>query len=104
MNMAQNNFHSANSSVDITQALDNLDMEEISDRDIVAQLTKINQQLTTTNTNLSAQLKTVLATNAALVANSTLHQPTTLHPPRPPWLLLPQHLEDDGHHLIGRHV
>ena len=54
MNTAQNNFHSANSAVDITQALDNLAMAEISDCDIVAQLTKINQQLTTTNTNLSA--------------------------------------------------
>ena len=61
-------FHSANSAVDITQALDNLAMAAISDRDIVAQLTKINQQLTTTNTNLNVQLQTVLATNAALVA------------------------------------
>ena len=43
-------------------------MAAISDRDIVTQLTKINQQLTTTNTNLSAQLQTVLATNAALVS------------------------------------
>ena len=65
--MAQNNFHSANSTVDITQALDNLAMAAISDRDIVVQLTKINQQLTTTNNNLSEQLQTVLETNAALV-------------------------------------
>ena len=68
MNTAHNNFHSANSAVDITQALDNLAMAAISDRDIVAQLTKINQQLTTTNNNLSEQLQTVLATHAALVA------------------------------------
>ena len=54
VNSAQNNFHSANSAVDITQALDNLAMAEISDRDIVIQLTKINQQLTITNTNFSA--------------------------------------------------
>ena len=87
MNTAQNNFHSANSSVDITQALDNLAMTEISDRDIVAQLTKINQQLTTTNTNLSAQLQTFLATNAVLVAKinaaptaSTTSTPATMDP------------------------
>ena len=67
MNTAQNNFHSANSAVDITQALDNLAMAEISDRDIVAQLTKINQKLTTTNNNLSEQLQTVLSTKAALL-------------------------------------
>ena len=68
MNTAQKNFHSANSAVDITQALDNLAMAAISDCYIVAQLTKINQQLTTTNKILSEQLQTVLATNAALVA------------------------------------
>ena len=49
VNTAQNNFHSANSAVDITQALDNLAMAAISDRDIVAQLAKINKQLITTN-------------------------------------------------------
>ena len=50
---AQNNFHSTNSGVDITQALDNLATAEISDRDIVAQLIKIILQLTTTNKHLS---------------------------------------------------
>ena len=65
---AQNNFHSAKYSVDITQTLDTLAMAAISDRDIFAQLTKINQQLTTNNKNLSEQLRTVLATNSALVA------------------------------------
>ena len=68
MNTAQNNFHSANYAVDITKALDNLARAAIYDRKIFAQLTKINQQLTTTNTNLSEQLQTVLATNTALVA------------------------------------
>ena len=68
VNTAQNNFHSANSAVDITLALENLAMAAISDRDIAAQLTKINQQLTTTTNNLSEQLHTVLATNTALVA------------------------------------
>ena len=68
MNTAQNNFHSAKSAVNITQDLDNLAMAAISDRNIVAQLTKINQQLTATNNNLSEQLQTVLAKNAALVA------------------------------------
>ena len=52
----------------ITQALDNLAMAAISDCDVVAQLTNINQQLTTTNNNLSEQLQTVLAKNAELVA------------------------------------
>ena len=56
MNTAQNKFHSANSAPDITQALDNLAMAAISNRDIVAQLTKITQQLTTTNNNLSEKL------------------------------------------------
>ena len=53
VNTSQNNFHRANYAVDITQTLDNLAMAAISDRDIVAQLTKINQQLITTNNNLS---------------------------------------------------
>ena len=51
MNTALNNFHSANSAVDITQDLENLAIVSISDRDIVAQLANINQQLTTTNKN-----------------------------------------------------
>ena len=49
VNKAQNSFHSANSAVDITQDLENLAIVSISDRDIVAQLANINQQLTTTN-------------------------------------------------------
>ena len=53
VNTARSNFHSAKSALDITQALDNLAMAEISNRDIVAQLTKINEQLTTNNKNLS---------------------------------------------------
>ena len=80
VNTAQNSFHSANSAVNITQALDNLAMAAIYDRNIVAQLTKINQQLTTTNTNF-------LATNAALVAKlnaaptaNTKTGPTTMAP------------------------
>ena len=97
MNTAQNNFHSANSAVDITQDLDNLAMATIADRDIVAQLTKINQQLTTTNKNLSEQLQTVLVTNAALVAklnaaptSNTATGPETMAPSattsgRRPW-------------------
>ena len=63
-----NNIHSANAAIDITQALDNLALAAISDRDIVNQLTKANQQLTETNTKLSIQLETALATNASLVA------------------------------------
>ena len=62
-------------------------MAAISDRDIVTQLTKINQQLTTSNTNLSAQLQTVLATNTSLVAKlnaaptaSTTATPSTMYP------------------------
>ena len=87
VNTAQNNFHSANSAVDITQALENLAMAEISDRDIVNQLTNINQQLATTNANFCAQLQTFLATNAALVAKlnaattaSTIATPSTMDP------------------------
>ena len=68
VNTSHNNFHSPTSAINITQALDNLSMAAISDRDILTQLTKINQQLTTTNNNLSERLQTVLATNAALVA------------------------------------
>ena len=81
-NTPQNNVHSANSAVDITQALDNLAMAAISDRDIFSQLTKINQQLTIINTNLSAQLHTVLVTNATLVAkiNAATTASTTATP------------------------
>ena len=63
-------------------ALGNLAMAAITDRDIVAQLTKINQQLTTTNTNLSAQLQTVVATNAVLVAKLNA-APTASHTATP---------------------
>ena len=68
VNTAQNNFHSAYSAIDITQAMDNLAMAAILDRGIVAQLTKINQKLNTNSKILSEQLQTVLAKNAALVA------------------------------------
>ena len=97
MNTAQNNFHSANSAVNITLALDNLAMAAILDRDIVAQLTNINKQLTTTNKILSEQLQTALATNAALLAKlnaeptaNTATGPATMAPSaaasgRQPW-------------------
>lgn len=61
-------------------------MAAITNRDIVAQLTAINQQLTTTNTNTSAQLQTALATNVNLVAkihgttNTTIVPATTITP------------------------
>ena len=103
MNTKKNNFHCANSAVNITQALDNLARAAISDRDIVTQLTKINEQLTTTNTNLSAQLQTDLETNTALVAKLNAAPTASNTATRPPWLLLPQYLEDDSHHSIGRH-
>ena len=57
-------------------------MAAITDRDIVVQLTKINQQLNTTNTNLSAQLQTVLEANAALAAKLNA-APTASHAATP---------------------
>jgi hypothetical protein len=49
VNTSHNNFHGANSVMDLSTALDNLAMAATTDRDIVALLTKNNQQLTETN-------------------------------------------------------
>jgi hypothetical protein len=67
VNTSQSNFHGANAAIDISNALDNLALAATTDRDIVAQLTKTNQQLTTTNTLLTEQLSKSIATIAQLV-------------------------------------
>ena len=71
----------------MTQDLDNLAMAAISDCDIVAQLTNINQQLTATNNHFSEQLQTALATKVALLAklnadptSNTATSPATMAP------------------------
>ena len=60
VNHTNNNFHSTNATVDIGQALDNLALAATADRDIVAQLTESNLQLTTTNKLLTEQLQAAL--------------------------------------------
>ena len=90
VNNNQANFHSANSVVNISTALDNLAMAATNDRDIVAQLTQTNQQLTATNKLLTEQLKTAMETNNNLtkkLGQSTSPTPPTNNrrPPRTPF-------------------
>lgn len=67
LNVNQSQFHSANNTIDITHALDNLAMAATTDRDIVAQLTATNHALTNANKTLTEQLKQALTTNSELV-------------------------------------
>jgi hypothetical protein len=62
-----NNFHGANAAIDLTTALDHLALAATTNREIVAQLTHANDQLTTTNKVLTEQLQKLLVTNASLV-------------------------------------
>jgi hypothetical protein len=66
VNTSQSNFHGANAATDISNALDNLALAATTDREIVAQLTHANQQLTTTNALLTEQLSKSIATIAQL--------------------------------------
>ena len=75
VNISQNNFHGANAAYDITDALENLAFAATTDRDIVAQLTASNQQLTTAIKTLTDQLQQVLNTNAKLVHKLNLTPP-----------------------------
>ena len=84
VNTNQSNFHGANAAVDISMALDNLALAASNDHDIVMQLTRSNEQLTTTNKMLTEQLQQALTTNATLVKN------LALPPRRPPTM-------DDDH-------
>ena len=85
-NTLQSNFHganSANSVLDISNALDNLAFAATTDRDIVAQLTTSNQKLVEMNTTLNAQLKQLMETNNNLIkklgsSNDTATKPSAL--------------------------
>jgi len=67
VNTSSNNFHGANSVLDISSALGNLALAATTDRDIVAQLTQSNRALTEANKNLTEQLKTAIDTNSILI-------------------------------------
>jgi hypothetical protein len=83
VNTPQTNFHSANAAVNISTALDNLTLATSLDRDIVAQLTSANQQLTATNKLLTEQLQTDITTNAKLELVSKLGTNTNTSPTNP---------------------
>jgi hypothetical protein len=76
LNTNQNNFHGANSAIDLTTVIDSLAMAATTDREVMAQLTHTNQQLVETNKQLSAQL---LQANVKLaqIKNQTKYQPKT---------------------------
>ena len=67
INNNQTHFHGANAVVDIAEALDNLALAATTDRDVVAQLTAITQQLTATNKTLTEQLAKALESNNTLI-------------------------------------
>jgi DNA anti-recombination protein RmuC len=56
LNTNQNNFHGANSAIDLTTAIDSLAMAATSDRDVMTQLTSTNKQLVQTINQLTEQL------------------------------------------------
>jgi hypothetical protein len=55
VNVSQNNFHGANATTDITNALEHLTFAATNDRDMVAQLTVSVQQLTAANKQLTGR-------------------------------------------------
>jgi hypothetical protein len=79
INMNQNNFHGANSAIDLTTAIDSLAMAATTDQEVMAQLTHTNQQLVETNQQLSAQLHQATL-ELAQIKNQTNYSPKT--PPR----------------------
>ena len=78
----QANFHSANATIDIAGALDNLAMAAMNDKDIVTQLTQTNATLTQSVKDLVEQLKVANAMNTTLLAK--IGSNTLTVPPRPP--------------------
>jgi hypothetical protein len=81
VNTSHTNFHGANAVVDISDALDNLAMAATNDRDIVAMLTKSNQQLTDTNKMLTKQLKASMGANLILIKKIGDHKTHTPNTP-----------------------
>jgi hypothetical protein len=98
LNTNQNNFHGANSAIDLTTDIDSLAMAATTDREVMAQLTQTNQQLVETNKQLSAQLQQANLELAQL-KNQTTYQPRT----PTPRLNLQVQQEEHDHHLITLH-
>ena len=78
MNTQQTGYHSANNVVmapalqdgpNITEALDNLAMATVNDRNIIAQLTQANSELTATNKKLVQQMEEALKSIKILMDN-----------------------------------
>jgi hypothetical protein len=87
VNTNQSNFHGANAAIDISIALDNLAMTATTDRDIVAQLTKSNQQLTVankllteTNAQLNKKINSISTGTTSVPAPKTTTGPWTKPP------------------------
>jgi hypothetical protein len=76
LNTNQNNFHGANSAIDLTTAIDSLAMAATTDREVMAQLTCTNQQLVHTNQQLTEQLRQAIAELAQ-------HKKQTAYKPKP---------------------
>jgi hypothetical protein len=76
LNTNQNNFHGANSAIDLTTAIDSLAMAVTTDREVMSRLTQTNQQLVKTNKQLSAQLQQANL-ELAQIKNQTTYQPRT---------------------------
>jgi hypothetical protein len=77
VNISQNNFHGANATPDITDALEHLAFAATTDRDIVTQLTTSVQELTAANKALTEQLQQVLKTNEKLVQKLQINPPNS---------------------------
>jgi hypothetical protein len=90
LNTNQNNFHGANSAIDLTTAIDSLAMAATSDRDVMTQLTATNKQLVQTIHQLTEQLGKAQAELAQAKQqqvpkqkSNTNNKPTPHHSVRP---------------------
>jgi hypothetical protein len=75
INTSQNNFHGANATTDITDALEHLAFAATTNWDIVTQLTASVQQLTAAHKQLTEQIQQVLRTKEKLVQKLQVNPP-----------------------------
>jgi uncharacterized protein (DUF433 family) len=79
INTSQNNFHGANATTDITDALEHLAFAATTNWDIVTQLTASVQQLTAAHKQLTEQIQQVLRTKENWSKNSKSTHPSVIH-------------------------
>jgi mevalonate kinase len=80
INTNQNNFHGANSAIDLTTAINSLAIAATTNQEVMAQLTQTNQQLVETNKHLTEQLHQAATELAQLKKQAT-------YKPKPPTVM-----------------